>query len=300
MRALALTVAASLAASAAVPARAGADESGFDVRVPLDSGLTATALVGSLLFMFVPVDRDRVWERELLPVDLCVRDNFSASAAKLSDGFVALALVSPLVAELGGGVDEAYSKRTILYGEALGASLLLNSAVKYAVQRPRPYVYNPDPRVRRWAKAQGADSRLSFYSAHASMTFTAAVAGSYLFARQAGDDTARAALWGIEMTFASAAANLRVRAGKHYYSDVILGALLGAGTGYLIPAIRDDAGFYRPSTRELVAIGGGLVLGTVGSQLLPLDDDVLASLGGVQVVPVAWADGAGLLVGASY
>ncbi len=149
---------------------------------------------------------------------------------------VTITVVTPLLLQLDKGFNEHAGRRTLLYGEALGTSLLLNSVAKYLVQRPRPYVYHDDPRVRAYAVEQGKDAHVSFYSGHASLSFSAAVAGSYLFALESDDKNTKTVVWGIEMGLASATSLLRVRAGKHFYSDILLGFLAGSAIGVLVPA----------------------------------------------------------------
>jgi hypothetical protein len=72
------------------------------------------------------------------------------------------------------------------------------------------------------------------------------------------------------MAGASGTAHLRVRAGKHFYSDVVVGALVGTAVGIGIPWLHGSR--YSPSVGELGAGGAGLVLGTLLPLLLPVDD----------------------------
>jgi hypothetical protein len=154
----------------------------------------------------------------------------------------------------------------IVYGETLGANLLLNALSKVLFARPRPYTYRfpagtePDD-----------DWYVSFYSGHSSTAFASAIAGSYLFAESAPDRTSRLFMWGTELALASATATLRTRAGKHYYSDVIVGGLVGIGVGIGVPVL--NGARYRPEPAELATAGGGLVVGIVTAALLPFDQD---------------------------
>lgn len=253
---------------------------GHEVDLVVDGAITGGALAGSLAMMLWPVDRGGRWQRELFgALDVTCHRRFSSSAAKLSDALVAVTLVAPAALNLGPRADEAAGQRMLLYAEGLGVNLLLNTVVKYLVQRPRPYTYSGDPRIAAIAVEQGADSRLSFYSAHSAMTFGAAVTGSYLYAAASDDPDARAVVWGTTLALAASAANLRVRAGKHFYSDVAVGALVGAGIGFAVPALHATGDVIHPSGREVAAMAGGLVLGVTVSELLPLDNDFLAPLG---------------------
>jgi hypothetical protein len=113
---------------------------------------------------------------------------------------------------------------------------------------------------------------VSFYSGHSSTAFTAAIAGSLLYAESAPTPAAKLVVWGSELALAGATANLRIRAGKHYYSDVVVGAMVGSGLGILIPALHGGA--YTPDGVEMLTAGGGLLVGIVASQLVPQRMDV--------------------------
>ena len=263
-----------------VSAQAAAQDSPWNVSYPIDGSLIAAFAGGSYLLSRIDVDTTRRWDRELLGWDEGVRGRYSASAAARSDTLGLLAVTGPMFAVAGDGLDESAAHRGVIYVEALGASMLLNSTAKYVVQRPRPYAYSTDPAVMRMTAQQRKESHLSFYSGHAAITFTAAVAGSYMFSVQSENEASRATLWGVELALASATANLRVRAGKHFYSDVLLGALVGSGIGYAVPRLHLDGAYrYSPSTSEVLAMAGGVAGGTLLAWVLPVSDDIRVGLG---------------------
>jgi hypothetical protein len=84
--------------------------------------------------------------------------------------------------------------------------------------------------------------------------------------------------------------------------------VVGAGIGYLVPALHaDDGGRHAPSGREYLGMGLGLAVGVAGSQLLPLGDDVLVPLPGgaparvtARLAPMATTGGAGLMAVGSF
>ncbi len=227
-----------------------------DVRWGRDGAITGAAVVGAALASLIPVDTTTRWQRQLLPADAGLEGKFSQQAAATSDTLGAIDVVVPLALLVGqgGGFNAANDRRLLVYAESIAVSVFINSVTKYAVGRPRPYVYSDDPRLAAYAEHQGKDSHLSFFSGHASTTFAASVAGSYLFAQASTDKAARAGVWGFEVALAAATARLRTRAGKHFYSDVIVGAIVGAGVGYLVPRLHGGPA-YSPSAAEWVVIG---------------------------------------------
>jgi len=279
----------------------------------VDGSLTLGALVLLGASNLIHVDTGARWSRELVSFDEPVKRNFSADAAKTSDVLVTLTVAMPLFMQAAQGFNETTGKRSLVFGETLAIELALNGLVKHWVGRPRPYVYNDDPRVQAWAAEQTKDSHVSFFSGHASTSFAAAVAGGYLFSQTTTDTKARAAVWGTGLALASATSNLRVRAGKHFYSDVIVGAVVGAAAGFVVPYLH-----YRNhspnglATAEWVAIGAGPVVGIVASQLMRVHHDLTQSLdpprgatsAGASTVILPWVGlqgaGAGLMLARSF
>jgi membrane-associated phospholipid phosphatase len=224
----------------------------------------ATGIVA--LWRMRPGDRgpDPSW----FPGDASLRGRESTGAARLSDSLIAVTIASPVAAGLGQGVSPRFLNAGVVYAQTLSANLLLTGLTKAIARRPRPYTYRylDDSRA-------NDDWYVAFYSGHASTAFASAVAGSYLFAESAPNRASRVAMWGAELTLASTTAMLRVRAGKHYYSDVLLGMLMGVGVGIGVPVLHGAR--YRPKAEELIAAGGGVLVGTTTALLLPFSQDAL-------------------------
>jgi membrane-associated phospholipid phosphatase len=291
-RLAALSLSAAMALSWAAPRVVCAQEApaaGYDVSLAADGAITGGLLAGTLLITLVPVDTSKRWSSEIFGrLDESVRKNFSDSGDLLSDSLIAVTMAVPALLALPGGWNRDTAQQLLLHGEAISANLLMHGITKYLVQRPRPYNYHRDPRVAEYARRAGEDSHLSFYSGHASTGFAAAVAGSYVFASGSADREIKAMIWLLEMTLASTTAQLRIRAGRHFYSDVLIGALVGGAIGFAVPALHADAGgLYAPSGLEWMALAGGVILGTAAGQLLPLANDVSVPLsaGSVRLVP---------------
>jgi membrane-associated phospholipid phosphatase len=192
-------------------------------------------LLGALVVNFLYLDHGPKYDFEWFPFDRDVRNNFSASASALSDTTLAFAATGPVVVHLGLGVDRSFSNASMAYLEAVTGQNLLNALTKHLVARPRPYTHRREPRITEFTAREGTENYVSFYSGHTGLVFSSAVAGSYLFGLRAGEPWQRRAVWGGELAFASATATLRVVAGRHYVSDVLLGSVLGTAFGFGIP-----------------------------------------------------------------
>jgi len=288
----AVLVVALLAASSVAHAQP-AEAPALDVDPAIDLAVAAGAVAAIALPRLIPVGPDH-WDLELWgPLDRRVRDNFSTDAAQLADATVLATVAVPVLFEVAEVIDDDTRRAGIAYAEALGVSLGLNAIAKYAVQRPRPYTYHRAPGVRSYTLAEGDDAYLSFYSGHASTAFAAAVAGSYLYGLRPGrGEAARSAMWFAEIALATATSNLRVRAGKHYYSDIAIGAVVGAAVGAGAPLLHATDP-RAPSPWEWAAMGGGVVVGAAVSSLWPFGPDRALR---ATIAPVAIDDGGGVAI----
>lgn len=244
---------------------------GHEIDRRVNGGITGIATGIGLVSQLIPLRHQDLWKAELTDLDEGVRLNYSPRAAALSDALFGAAIAAPALYLMGTSIDDADGDKLILYGQSLAVNTLLVGVLKRLVQRPRPYLYSKDPAVQRYAKEQGEDAYLSFYSGHAALTFGAAVTGAYLLGASGASTSARAFAWGGGMMVASATANLRVRAGKHFYSDIAIGGLVGISVGYLVPALHADGDPYVPSRSEMLIGAAGIVGGLLVSSLLPLE-----------------------------
>lgn len=273
----ALALASLLAAPASSAPAPSASEPPI-VRPWLDGALTVAAFAGAGAFVLIDTQPTPLWARQLVGIDDDAKDNFSRSAISASDGMLVASIAAPLGVQLGSGGSAALP-HTLVYAQTLGVSLLVQTVVKHAVARPRPYAYNLDDAVAKYAAREGEDARHSFYSGHASAAFAAAVSGGYLFAQTTSDERARAGVWALNLALAGATANLRVRAGKHFPSDVVVGAAMGSAVGYLVPRLH-----YRGRRRarlgalEWFALALAPVVGAGLGQLLPVGGETTAGV----------------------
>lgn len=134
------------------------------------------------------------------------------------------------------------------YVEAIGWTALISGVTKVIVGRPRPYLVLDHPEL----AGRSSEANLSFYSAHAAATFCAASfvaldVSDWLRReplRRAG--TAKRLLLGVVAPYAAtySVAGLvgvsRIIDQQHWFSDVFMGAVLGAGAAHLAYIVHFD------------------------------------------------------------
>ena len=140
----------------------------------------------------------------------------------------------------------------------------VTSMAKMLGSRERPYVRRcgTGELAANDGDCTGSSQYRSFFSGHASQTFAAAATSCVFHARYplygggAGDVLACAGALGV----ATATGLLRVTGDMHHMTDVITGALVGAGIGTFIPMMRMRLGRRVP----VALIPNGLGLGVYG------------------------------------
>ncbi len=109
--------------------------------------------------------------------------------------------------------------------ESVAVSALINQVVKFSVGRQRPYVRTlEDP------DSVSRDRNLSFYSGHTSTAFAAAVAGAWAY--QLEDGPHPEFMWAGLLSGALLVGYLRIAADKHYFTDVLTGAIIGSAVAW--------------------------------------------------------------------
>ncbi len=122
----------------------------------------------------------------------------------------------------------------VLYSEVFLLNLGVTALVKNTVRRARPYVYDQDyPLEEKLFKS----ARTSFFSGHTSETAAMCFLTARLFADYHPDSQWKTVVWSAAAIVPAAAGILRMRAGKHFPSDVITGYAVGAAIGYFLPKI---------------------------------------------------------------
>lgn len=144
---------------------------------------------------------------------------------------------------------------TVVLAESVGMAILAAEILKLTVRRPRPSQFDPNVPI------GGPDDSLSFPSGHTATVASAAFALTTNFWLRHPESP-----WRFVMGFGALAATsltgyARVGAGRHFYTDVLAGGLLGAASGILVPLVHhwlkddDDSGWKASAIPSVGAVG---------------------------------------------
>lgn len=140
---------------------------------------------------------------------------------------------------------------TVIYESGLTA-LALSGLATLSAQRARPFVYGTNAPEDVRTSPNGA---LSFVSGHTTMAFALSTSTFWTIYRRHGSGAYAWTTLGVGTALASFVAAGRVLAGKHFPTDVVTGAAVGASVGTLMPALHDAPVLVVPTVN---ATGAGL------------------------------------------
>ncbi len=160
-------------------------------------------------------------------IDRSALHTFSGSASTTSTVLLAGVIGFAGLTSFDGATSAQRRGHVAVFANSLGWTLAATDWVKVLVHRKRPVLYTSDAT----AAAADPNSQRSFPSGHASIAFAAAT--SYLVMAQRERLPHRGRNAALLYVGALGVSVLRVSAGKHFPTDVLGGAALGTGIGWL-------------------------------------------------------------------
>jgi membrane-associated phospholipid phosphatase len=192
------------------------------------------------------------------PVDEGVRDalRWEDTAAADTTSSVVGFVVTPLaaggldaLAALHDGASRYAGEDILLIAEAGVLAADVTQLTKMLVARERPFVHALPPERKRLT-AEPSDNDLSFFSGHTALAFALATAAGTVTTMR-GYRWSPAA-WSAGLVAASGTGYLRIAADRHWFTDVLAGAVVGAAVGVFVPLLFhsavDDRAAPRPTS----------------------------------------------------
>lgn len=137
---------------------------------------------------------------------------------------------------LAGGIVNQRGDRPLMPLAISAQSMLLTAGltntVKEWVRRPRPFMYNDDVPL---SAHDAREDFVSFWSGHTANLAACTFSAAYMVQHSDAATGVKTASWIAASVLPASVAYLRVRAGRHFPTDVFMGYVIGAGIGVLVP-----------------------------------------------------------------
>jgi undecaprenyl-diphosphatase len=182
---------------------------------------------------------------KLLGIDrLAITQSIDPNASTYSNiGLVvasAFAVADPVLSGIRDGWDAGIVD-AVMYAETVSLTEALTDVTKIAVRRPRPIDYIQCENSTSNA-CSSTNLELSFFSGHAATIASITSTASYLAFMRSPDSPRPWLTLGLGTLLTGFVGYERVRAGAHFPTDVIAGALAGAAVGVLVPHMHRHTG----------------------------------------------------------
>lgn len=201
-------------------------------------GLSLGFYLGKNIKPLTSEDLARLDRKYVPSFDRWACQNFSRKADELSDIFLGICAVSPLLMYASPNLDRDHRwTYALMYLETGILTYSITEITKCLAGRIRPFLYNP--KVAWQEKSGSADTRKSFFSGHTSISFASVVLLAQTYSAFYPESRWKPVVWGAGLSAATLVGILRIVAGKHFPSDVLVGALVGSFIGFVIPKLHE-------------------------------------------------------------
>lgn len=159
---------------------------------------------------------------------------WSKPVAYTSDALMFSSFAAPSLLFIDKNIRKDYLKVGAIWAETFALTAGVTNLTKVLVHRSRPYTYNPNAT---WNKKLEKGARFSFFSGHTSMTAGMCFMTAKIYTDYYPKSKALPWVWASAAVVPAITGLLRVRAGKHFPTDVIVGYVIGASIGVLVPTL---------------------------------------------------------------
>lgn len=175
------------------------------------------------------LNKEDVWG-----IDRWAAGNYSEKAN--SDSYIPMftAFALPLALLINENERAHAGQLSVLFLESMATTGALFSITAALVQKSRPLVYNTSILAE---ERMDKDEQRSFFAGHTAATASATFFAAKVFSDFNPDSPWKPYVWGAAAAIPATVGYLRVKAGKHFLTDNIIGFAVGAASGIIIPEL---------------------------------------------------------------
>ena len=208
--------------------------------------LAAGGMFGIGMFLYSRMNTPETMKDkdDLLPWDKPLAGRYSESADLASDIGSVFAIAPLVVGGIawhdGSSTGAEFATFTLMFFQAIGIGNGLNLALRSLEIWPRPYMYSESGEGRKKAENAKSEAYGSFFSGHTTAAFTVATFTDQWFRTAYPNSPYKGIMRASAYSLATLESVLRIAAGKHYFTDVLVGALVGTGVSIGILEMHKD------------------------------------------------------------
>lgn len=166
-------------------------------------------------------------------LDRFVTKLWSPQAQKHSDYLLYGSMLLPLVLLADADIRHNLPEAAVVSAQSIALTMMLTNLTKNLVHRSRPFLYNSQAPMNKKLKS---DAVKSFFSGHTSIAAVCAFSTAKIYLDHNPNSRYKPLIWTTAALLPALTAYLRVKGGKHFLSDVLVGYIVGSAVGIGIPA----------------------------------------------------------------
>lgn len=199
------------------------------------AGITTTLTGGYLLHAekkVTPGDINALDRNKIIPINRWSIDYYSEKSGAISDVFLGVVTAFPLILLADNAAQNDFLTLGVMYAQSALLTAGFYSNTAGLVSKERPFLYNPEVALNKKLLRGTNDS---FFSGHTAFTSNASFFFARVFSDLHPDSKLKPLVWGCAVLAPAFTGFMRIRAGKHFLTDVLTGYAVGAASGYLVP-----------------------------------------------------------------
>lgn len=233
------------------------------IDLPIIAAGTAWSLHGfSVIYSKPSTPEERILDlrkEDINGFDRWATKYYSDKADKYSDWLFYGSMPVPLLLMVADNkVRKEFGKVLLIWWETMAVTGIYYTGTAYVVDRYRPLAYNPN--VPMWERTDG-NAKNSFLGGHPALVGSCLFFTAKVYSDFHPESKAKWLFYTVATGATATTAYLRLKAGKHFPSDLIVGSILGPLTGILVPHFHKNKLFKNPNLTILPFTGNahGLV-----------------------------------------
>ena len=205
------------------------------VLIGLGGALTTTSVMFDRRVSPLTEDDVAILEIDKVPrIDRFSLRHISLGADEITDKLLLASFASPFFLLLDRPGRENFDEMALIVFEGALINSGLINLTKVLVRRPRPYTYNSDAPLD--TKLQKS-SRYSFFSGHSATTAYFSITTAKLYNDLYPNSKATPYVWLGAALLPAAVSYGRMRAGRHFFTDVLVGTAVGTIIAIVVPTL---------------------------------------------------------------